>query len=320
MLLQAAATVLFAFSDPRITESSGLAADPGGAAFYTANDSGDDLRAFTVDSTGRTLAVTDFPGVDARDVEDLALGPGPSLYLADTGDNRSVRPRVLLHRLPLPAVPTRPVGTVVGTGLSTVSLTYEDGPHDAEALLVHPRTGQVLVVTKGLLGSSAYAAPQPLADGVLRKVADVAVRTTGTPGGPGIGPVAQVLVTGGAVSPDGRRLVLRTYTDAYVYDVPGDDLVAALATTPTLVPLPDEPQGEAVTFTPDGTGLVTSSEGAGAAVTRYAAPPEPARTTAPAPAAAAPAEEPSPSWPVWGGAVLLAAVFGGLATRRRRHG
>ena len=104
----------------------------------------------------------------------------------------------------------------------TAVLTYDDGPHDAEALLVHPRTGQTLVVTKTLLAASVYEAPRCSPDGrCCERVGTFVPRSTGTEGGP-VGAVArQRLVTGGAVSPDGRRLALRTYTDAYVVRGPG---------------------------------------------------------------------------------------------------
>jgi len=325
VLLQAAAEVLFTFQDPRIDESSGLVASSTADVYFTVNDSNPDLRFFTVDARGRTLAVTDFPGVDARDVEDAALGPGPSLYLADIGDNRAVRPRVLVHRLPEPAVdPARRGGAVRARPPLSASLTYEDGPHDAETLLVHPRTGQVLVVTKGILGSGVYAAPQPLADGTLRRVGGVQVRATGTTGGPDVGAVAQTLVTGGAVSPDGRRVVLRTYTDAYVYEVPGDDLVAALRGTPAVLPLPETRQGEAVSWTRDGAALLTSSEGQGAPVHRVSVPVPP---SAAPPSAAAPSAAPGPAAAqgravplLFAGGLLaaLAVLLAGALSRRGR--
>ena len=45
------------------------------------------------------------------------------------------------------------------------TLTYPDGPHDAETLLVHPRTGRVFVVSKSVFGGTVYAAPRDLAAG-----------------------------------------------------------------------------------------------------------------------------------------------------------
>ena len=287
--------VVLRFADPRIAESSSLVAAATGDHLYTANDSGDSARVFEVDGRGRSVAVHRLPATRVVDVEDAALGPGSTLYLADIGDNRAGRRSVSVLRVPLPFHGASPRRT---------ELTYEDGPHDAEALLVHPRTGQLLLVTKELLEAGVYAAPQPLAGGQLRRVGAVRVRPTGTPGGPAPQAAAQLLVTGGAVSPDGRRLALRTYTDAYVYDVRGDDLVAALRGVPRVVPLPATSQGEAVTWTRDGSALLTSSEGPRAPVHRVPVPPGAAggsRTVDhPAPAAAAqpdpaPTDQPDPA-------------------------
>jgi hypothetical protein len=74
-------------------------------------------------------------------------------------------------------------------------------------------------------------------------------------------------VTGGAVAPDGRHLALRTYTDAYVWTLSGSDVVGALATDPVRTALPDSPQGEAISFTADGTALLVGSEGTPSDVT-----------------------------------------------------
>ena len=256
VLVAAAPQVLLRLQDPRITESSALVLSADGERLYTANDSGDTARVFAVDLEGRTRDVVELRGVEAVDVEDAALGPGGSLVVADVGDNDAVREQVQLLTLPDPAR-----GEV-----DRRVLTYEDGPQDAEALLVHPRTGQTLVVSKGLFGSTAYEVPDR--GRTMRRVGGFRPQQTGTPGGPEPVAAARLLVTGGAVSPGGDRLVLRTYTDAYVFAVPGDDLAAALRAVPEVVPLPATEQGEAVTWTRDGTALLTSSEGERAPVHR----------------------------------------------------
>ncbi len=291
-----------------LAEVSGTAYGKNGV-LYVHEDSGSTAIVTGLDATtGKVVGRYDL-GVDARDGEDVAEGP-EGLYVADIGDNSSTRDRgLLVHVLPDPttakAPPTR-----------SVRLTYEDGPRDAETLLVHPRTGQVLVVTK--FAALVLAAPQPFGPGVLTRVGQLRIGFTGTAGGPErAGPAAQVLVTGGDVSPDGRRVVIRTYTDAYVYEVPGDDLAA----TPTVIPLPTAPQGEAITWTPDGTALVTAGEGIGTPVYETPAPsgretatPGPSSTALPAPAAAS-----DRSLLPAGGAAVIALLAGVLAARRTRR-
>lgn len=291
----------------------------GSGTLYVHEDSGADSVVTALTASGAVKARYDL-GVQARDWEDMAAGPGDTLLLADIGDNRGVRALgVLVHRI------AEPSGRSKGVRPTSFRLKYEDQPQDAETLLVHPRTGQLLVVTKGVFGQAVYAAPQPLAAGTLRKVADVTTGSTGTPGGPVAGVVSQRLVTGGAVSPDGRHVVLRTYTDAYVYDVPGDDLVKAFDDDPTVIALPSSRQGEAITWTPDGRQLVVTGEGSRVAVSRIALP----RSVAPAtPAGPGPgpvadpkpgAEGPNSALLLAGGAAIVGLLALSLLGRRRRR-
>jgi hypothetical protein len=60
---------------------------------------------------------------------------------------------------------------------------------------------------------------------------------------------------------------------------------AALATAPARIPLPDSPQGEAISFTPDSHGLVVASEKLPSALT--VVPLAPAATAALTPAQSA---------------------------------
>ncbi len=259
--------VLFHFQDPSITESSALV-DGGDDVVFTVNDSGDGARVFVVEkSTGRTVGVTTYSAHDPVDVEALAAGPGGVLWVADIGDNSAQRSRVTLYRIPTPA---RGDHTVVPT---TFDLVYSDGPRDAETLLVHPRTGRLYVVSKGLLGGTVYAAPGDLrADrtNVLQPVA-------GAPG----------LVTDGVYLPDGRHVLLRDYSDAIL--LRGERFAGV-----TRFGLPAQRQGEGIGT--DGATVLTSSEGQGAEVWRTAIPARVLRLIGPGPVVASPSPSPvSPS-------------------------
>jgi hypothetical protein len=234
-------------TDARLPELSGLVAVDD--QFLAMNDGGDQVSVFLLNAT---CQVTDVhtAAVDPYDPEDLAVAADGTVWLADTGDNKAIRSTVALIAL-------RPDGST-----SLYRLTYPDGPHDAEALLLAP-DGTPYVVTKEILGASGvYRPAAALVDGgtvALAKVAAVNVTFTGTPGGP-VGQAGQLLVTGGAVARDGSAIALRTYTDAYVWQLSGSDIPAALAAAPTRIPLPDSPQGEAISFTADNRHLVVASE------------------------------------------------------------
>jgi hypothetical protein len=235
-------------TDPRLVELSGLVVVPN--RMLAINDGGDQIGLYVLDSACQVIDVHT-AAVDPFDPEDLAVGADGTVWVADIGDNGATRPTVAL-------VAMRPDGTT-----NLYRLTYPDGPHDAEALLLAP-DGMPYIVTKEVLGaSSVYRPVAGLVDGgtvALGKVATVNMTLTGTPGGP-VGRAGQLLVTGGAVAADGRRLALRTYTDAYVWPLAGSDVVAALAAEPVRIALPDSPQGEAISFSADGVSLVVASEG-----------------------------------------------------------
>lgn len=237
-------------TDPRLGELSGLAADDN--HWYGINDGG---TAATVFVLGKDCQVQQeiVGSVDPYDVEDLARAADGTFWLADTGDNDSDRDTVALIAL-TPA------------GDSTLyRLTYPDGKHDAEALLLDG-AGVPYVITKSPLGTAdiyrpaaALTSPGPTA---LQHVLSVRLTSTDTPGGPVPGIVGSVTVTGAAASPDGTAVALRTYNDAYLFPVTGGDVVAAFGKKPVRVPLPNEAQGESIAFQPDGS-LISGSEGVG---------------------------------------------------------
>ena len=329
LVLTAAVTaaVLFSFADPRISESSGLATASTPGIVFTHNDSGDEPRFFAVDERGKTLATYTLPIPQARDWEDMARGPDEqgrnSLWLGDIGDNSATRERgILVHRVlePVPGARER----VTTEQPASFRLRYPDGPGDAEALLVHPRTGRVYVVSKPLAGpAKVYAAPPRLDAGgpnALALVAEVDLEATGTPGGPGIGGLAQLLVTAGDISPDGTRVALRSYTDLYEWTVEGDDVAAAFRGTPTVTALPETRQGEGLAYTADGSALLVSTEGESAPVHRVPSAVEPVVEAAgERPPVDRVAEQ--RRWPLVAGGGLAVAVLLVVrgAVRRRRY-
>ncbi len=310
--------VAFRFGDQRIRESSGLVSSSlVDDVVFTHNDSGDEARFFAVGPAGATLVTYVLPKVQARDWEDIARGPDEqgrsSLWLGDIGDNDAVRENgILVHRVREPQ-PGGKARTVTTSAPTSFRLRYADGPRDAETLLVHPRTGRLYVVTKPLAGTArVYAAPprlDPTGPNALELVGQIALKRTGTAGGPNIGGLAQLLVTAGDVAPDGSRVALRTYTDLYEWDVPGDDVGAAFAATPTVSALPPTQQGEGLAYSRDGRSILVSTEGAGAPVHRLSS--RGAAPAAQAPAATAPVEPGQPEATPRVG--RPAAVYAGLA-------
>ena len=230
-----ASSAQIVLKDPRIGESSGLAAStlhPG--ILYTHNDQGHDTEVFAVDAEGHTRAVLDLPGAAAVDLEDIAVTPDHRIWLADTGDNDLGRSFVSVF---VSAEPER----LEDTSLSWTRFRfrYEDRPVNAEALLVHPQTQRIYVVSKEGREGSIYAAPEsPRTDrvNVLRTVAE-----------------SPANITAAAFSADGTRLAMRNYASAFVY--------TEIGTSPWVLRVPDVRQGESLTFALDGSAILVGSEG-----------------------------------------------------------
>ena len=289
---------LFTFADDDVFESSGLL--DRGDVVYTTNDSGDDAVVYGVDpATGRTVSRTRYAD-SVDDVEALAPGAGGTVWAADIGDNRHDREGVTVYRM-------RPRdGDHQGR---RYTLTYPDGPHDAETLLVHPRTRRMFVVSKSPFGGTVYVAPRTLAEGPPNRLRAFA-RVDG-------------LVTDSSFFPDGRHVVLRTYGRASVYAFPAFELLGT-------VRLPAQPQGEGVAVAPEGR-VTLSTEGVHTDVLEVTLPASLTARTGPAgkpeaapsgrPSdAAAPARDPRDARD-WAGIALVAAViagFGYLSVRGSR--
>lgn len=230
----------FTIKDPRITESSGLAASrahPG--IYWTHNDSDDGPYVYAVDSrTGKTVATITMKGVgEPRDVEAISLGPDGNLYVGDIGDNLGGSwDHVWIYRFPEPKELRN--ATVRATQFD---VKYADGPRNAEALMVHPKTGRVYIASKKDGGGGLYEGPAKLtagSDNVFRRVGDVP------------------WVTDGAFSPDGTELVLRSYFSARGYAFRNGRLGKDYSVESPLLR-----QAESVTYTADGSALMYGSEG-----------------------------------------------------------
>ena len=244
--------------DETLDETSGVVASQINAGLYwTHNDSGSGPEVYAITESGDVEATVSVTGAVALDWEDIALGPCEEacacLYIADIGDNQEARPEVTVYRVPEPLV-----GEGLGSTEAAAELVfrYPDGPHNAETLLVDPRDGSLFVVTKSSTGiSGVYRYPGEAPDGsvvVLEKVAEISVQ--------GEDP-DDVYATGGDVSPDGSRLVIRTLRHAQEYVIPeGAALETAFDAEPLVFDLPDSSQGEAIAYEADGQALLTLSE------------------------------------------------------------
>jgi len=258
--------------DKSVSESSGLAASrlkPG--AYWTHNDSGDGPFIYAFDTRGNSLGIFRVAGAQARDWEDMAAGPGPQagksyLYIGDIGDNNSARAEVVVYRVAEPALNAatskftkRQPGTTEPA--EAIRLRYPDGAHDAEALLVHPASGHIYIVTKVVMANpSVYEAAPPFTAGkpiTMTRIGPVSVPSLF--GG---------VITGGAISPDGRHVALCDYFQGYELALPAGSANFNDIWKQKMIgfDLGKRKQGESITYRPDGKALLATSEGKNAAI------------------------------------------------------
>ncbi|MEZ3177224.1 WD40 repeat domain-containing protein [Streptomyces pimonensis] len=231
----------FTIEDPRITESSGLAASrlhPG--VYWTHNDSDDGPYLYAVDSaTGRTVARLTLTGVGTpRDVEAVSVGPGGRIFVGDIGDNLGgTWPYVWIYELP---EPKRLEDATVRATQYVVK--YSDGARDAESMVVHPKTGRVYIIDKKEEGGHLYEGPAKLSasgSNVFRPVAPV-----------------DLWATDAALSPDGEQLAVRGYFGGIHYSWNG-----GRPKREGRLSVPLQGQGESLTYSADGSRLLYGSEG-----------------------------------------------------------
>lgn len=257
--------ILFRFKDSRITESSGLAVSPTHRdVYYTHNDSSAGPVFFAAGPNGGTRATFTLQGAEARDWEGMAASVDQKtgrgvLWFADIGDNfDGAWSDISVYKVAEPTVLSDAV-----IPATRYRLRYEDGGHNAEGIMVHPRTGRLYVVTKQFAGA-VYQAPKRLRTdrvNVLRKVG-----------------LAPIMATDAAYAPDGSSFVIRTYFSATVYRAPGEQIAR--------VTMPQLDQAESITYTRDGRYLLTGSEGRRSPVYQVPLPEEVLREATPEPTAA----------------------------------
>jgi len=270
-------SVLFRYTDQRITESSGLAVSLRHRnVVFTHNDSGHPPEVFAVDiRTGNTTATLTLRGASDRDWESITEcgGPdGPAIWVGEIGDNLAIYKTYRLLRVGEPAELT--TGEVP---YLSYDVSYADGKaRNAETLLCRPSDNHLFVVSKEEAGQAAvWAVPTPLAAGrvnVLRRV-----------GG------APPIVTDGTFLPGSKHVVLRGYSEAWVLDA------TTWRTVATFTP-PIQIQGESVTALLDRSALLFGSEGLNSAVWRVPLPADPVKlggTGGPSPGDGEPSPTPS---------------------------
>lgn len=236
-------------SNPKLEEISGLAfgkLNPG--VIYIHTDSGGESAVYILDSLGNELGKITLLGVQNRDWEDIAVGPGADgqsyIYVGEIGDNLAVHDEIAVFRFPepkkiLPEMKVLP---------EKITLNFPEGPRDAETLMVDPITADLFILSKRDSVNTIFrldAADFGKGNATLEELGKLPFTSS----------------TGGDISQDGSQILIKNYFAVYLWErKSGESILEALLRSPVKLPYIPEPQGEAIGFQPDGKAYYTISE------------------------------------------------------------
>ena len=132
-----------------IDEVSGVVASRHRPVLWIEEDSGNPERIYAIGPGGAERSTVGVTNADNWDWEDIAL-TGRRIWLADIGDNLQIRASIQVYWFREP----RPTDTSVAARV--LELTYEDGPHNAEAMVVDGKQRALFVFTKQAGTTSVY--------------------------------------------------------------------------------------------------------------------------------------------------------------------
>jgi len=232
-----------------LDEASGIADSKQNPGYlWVQQDSGNPNDIALLSHDGNFLKTIKLNLTSNRDWEDMALANGPVtgtsyIYLADIGDNSLVSPEYFIYRFGEPVAAANVVGSI-----DKIRFQYPDGPHDAETVLVDHNTKDILIITKQDIPSRVYKLSYPQSTGAI----NIATLS---------GTLPFSGATSAAVSPDGKEILVKTYTAIWEWKKnEGQTIEQAFTGTPMPLSYQLEPQGEAVCFKNDNTGFFTLSE------------------------------------------------------------
>lgn len=253
VILSAKSQAEYVLDTELIDEASGLARslfNPD--ILYSQNDSGGENAIFAIDTRGRLQAKIVIEGVKNRDWEELATGldlrSGISyIYIGEIGDNGARYPSVAIYKVPEPSLAMGDT-LIIADAYETFNIQYDDGPRDAEAFFVNPKSGDIYIISKReeQVGIYKVAYPQSTSKmNIARK----------------LGQMQMSWVTAADISPNGKYILVKNYTGIRRFKVSRKKgLAEALTRKGKSMAYKIEPQGEALCFDAKGKGYFTLSE------------------------------------------------------------
>jgi hypothetical protein len=236
----------------KLKEVSGIAASVNNPGYIWAhNDSQNGTEVYLVDTNLKIALTCKLAGVENRDWEDIAVGPGPVdgknyVYVGEIGDNDAKYRFKRVYRFEEPVFndTTRSINIVA---FDTIIFRLPK-KKDAETLLIDPANKNLYIVSKRENPVHLYELQYPYSTRDTLNAKEVMSL-----------PFTQIVA--GDISDDGKQVLLKSYEYIYYWSNPsGKPLLELLKEKPEDVPYEEEPQGESITWAKDGSGFYTLSE------------------------------------------------------------
>lgn len=239
--------------DKKLEEVSGLVASLKNPGFFWAiNDSGNDAKVFLINDKANIVFTCELSGIENRDWEDIAVGPGPEdsknyIYVAEIGDNDALYTYKYIYRFEEPVFTTDEKKIDISE-VDKITFKLQGIKKDTEALLLDTKTKDLFIISKREQPVYVYQLkyPHSLTD-TLTAVPILSL------------PMKQV--TAGDVSHDQKEILIKNYNEIFYWHLTeGETLIQALSRNPVTIPYTPEPQGESIAWAYNDNGFYTISE------------------------------------------------------------
>ncbi len=235
-----------------LEEASGLVASRiNKGLFWVINDSGNEPKLFLINEQGALIHSYHIAESTNTDWEDMAIYTHPvtgesTIYIGDIGDNRALRTCINVLAIEEPEF-TDTRDTIISEHIK-YNFRYEDGPRDAETLLVDPVSSGLFIITKREENVRLYKAPEMMSEvDTMQLVYQSSL------------PVHNV--TSGDISSDGSEILLKTYDSVLFWKRKKSKAIyEAMAREHELIMYTVEPQGESIAWSWKNDGFFTLSE------------------------------------------------------------
>lgn len=265
-----AAKVIGSLPADLLPEASGLAIsniDPN--RLYHINDSGNDFAMIMTDLSGKNKKEIRLEGMKTKDTEELASGHcfyKHCLFIGDIGDNAFQRESIQVGWLE-----EKQTYAAVEKLSGHVTLTYPNGPHNAESMIIHP-DGNLYIFSKGRATNAKFADPAQIYKISVNKLLQshgmkMQMEFVGELDLPSLlqdeKPAGQI-ATGASINSEGDRLLILTYNN--VLELSWSSLMSFKQKLIegidfNIIPAAILPQQEAISFMPNSESFLVTSEG-----------------------------------------------------------